>query len=322
MGAGARELVAATLADDARCELPAAARRVDDVLAGASPATRSALRPLLVAPLERVFLLAVPAAESELNRLWQAQVLQPFERGLAARYPFDTSSRVEAGVDEIARVFGPAGAISRFSDEALGPLVRRDGDAVAPRRWGDAGLRLRPELVRGLAIWTAAAEAASGAGGAAGHASTAFQLLPLAAPGLVEYAVAIDGQTLRYRNGAASWSDFVWPGGIGQPGVRISGRGVDGREIVLVDAPGAFGLDRAFELAERRRLADGSSELAWHADGQTVRLRLRVVRAAGSSAGVGTTRLRGLRLPSRIVGVEDTPGARATTFAQTAGSAR
>ena len=36
-------------------------------------------------------------------------------------------------------------------------------------------------------------------------------VLPAGAPGLLEYTLEIDGQTLRYRNMAAAWTNFFWP---------------------------------------------------------------------------------------------------------------
>ncbi|MBZ8138663.1 type VI secretion system membrane subunit TssM [Rubrivivax gelatinosus] len=306
-GPGARELLAATLSDSPESELGAALRLVDEMFAGSTPAARAALRPMLVRPLLQTFAVLLPPAEAELNRAWQAQVHTPYDRTLRSRYPFDPSARVEAAGDEIAQLFGPAGAIARFADGMLAPFVVRRGDSLTARTWGDLGLRLRPAFRDGLEGWLAAGSTAPGSTAAA---TTAFQLKPIAAAGLAEYTVLIDGQTLRYRNAAATWSDFVWPHEGGAPGVRISGTTVDGTRIAFVDAPGAYGLDRAFELATRSRLPDGSSELAWTRDGLQLRLQLRIVRGPVDAPATGT--LRGLRLPAEIAGV-DTPASAPTS---------
>ena len=55
---------------------------------------------------------------------------EPFQRSLAPKYPFDKASRVEAGPAEIAKIFGPEGAIAKFGTDTLGPLVVRRGDTV------------------------------------------------------------------------------------------------------------------------------------------------------------------------------------------------
>jgi len=298
-GAGARELLAATLSDATGSELAAAMRLTEELLAATPAGARETLRPLLLQPLLASAAVLVAPAESELNRRWAREVHEPFVRGAGARYPFDPAARVEAGADEIARTFGPEGSLVRYVDAALGPLVVRRGEGFEPRRWHEIGIRLRPETARGLPAWLAGSAAPPGPAAAA---ATVFQMRPLPSSGLVEYTLEIDGQTLRYRNTAAGWTDFVWPRPGATPGVRIRGTTADGATVAFVEAPGSFGLDRAFELAQRTRQPDGETELGWTQDGHTLRVRLRVVRSGEASAAPGAW--RGLRLPPKVAGDE------------------
>ncbi len=228
-GPAARQLMAATF-EGGGSELAEALKFVDEqMLTGASDTAKATLKPLLVRPLIQSFTVLVPPTESEVNRLWTAQVLQPFQQNLAGKYPFDPASKIEAGPAEIGRVFGPAGAIAKFSTDSLGPLVTRRGDAVAPREWANLGLRLKPAFTDGLPAWVAVLDGAAagtqpagGGAGAGGAAQSSFQLMPQGAPGFLQYTVEIDGQVLNYRNGAANWMNFVWPNAAGTPGVRIS----------------------------------------------------------------------------------------------------
>jgi type VI secretion system protein ImpL len=313
-GPAARKLMAGTL-EGRESELVDAVRLVEEqMLAGMTDSARAALRPLLLRPLMQSFAVLVGPAETELNRAWVAQVHEPFQRGLATKYPFDANSKMEAVPQEIGKVFGPQGAVAKFADEALGPLVVRRGDSIAPRTWLDMSVRLRPEFVAQFGAWVAPLDGAAGGagGGGAGAAAapaaaqTSFQILPHGAPGLAEYSIEIDGQVLRYRNGAAVWTPFVWPGN-GQPGARIVGVTMDGRSIELLNVPGRFGLQRMFETAERRRLADGSNELSWAQGSTAVTIQLRVISqpgpsAAAAAAPAGGSGLRGLRLPPVVVG--------------------
>lgn len=317
-GPAARKLMAGTL-EGRESELVDAVRLVEEqMLAGMTDSARAALRPLLLRPLMQSFAVLVIPAETELNRAWVAQVHEPFQRGLATKYPFDANSKMEAVPQEIAKVFGPQGAVAKFADEALGPLVVRRGDSIAPRTWLDMSVRLKPEFVAQFGGWVAPLDgAAGGAGGAAAGvaaapaaAQTSFQILPHGAPGLAEYTVEIDGQVLRYRNGAAVWTPFVWPG-TGQPGARITGVTMDGRSIELLNVPGRFGLQRMFETAERRKLGDGSNELSWAQGSHAVTIQLRVISQPGPSAQAttapaGGTGLRGLRLPPVVAGLDQT----------------
>lgn len=335
-GPSARKMMASTL-EGANSELSDALKYVDEtMLLGMTPTAREALRPLLVRPLIQSFSVIVRPTETELNRLWAAQVHEPFQRTLAGKYPFDAASKIEAGPAEIAKVFGPSGSIAKFTDEQLGPLVVRRGDSITPRTWAEVGVRLRPEFSAGFASWVAALEGAAGAtGGAtastgAGGASpssaeaasqTAFQILPQGSPGLVEYTVEIDGQVLRYRNTAAGWTNFVWPNPTGAPGVRIVGVTHAGRSVEILNEPGRFGLTRMFEVAQRRKLPGNVNELSWTQGKDTVTLHLRVISQpgatspppggsastqAGSSAPapVAGSSLRGLKLPALVVGTD------------------
>ena len=120
------------------------------------------------------------------------------------------------------------------------------------------------------------------------------------------------GQQLRYRNGAAAWTDFVWPNPGANPGVRVSGLSHEGKRLEFLDIAGAFGLERMLQSAKVTRLGNGISELSWTQGSATLSVQLRLVRSPGSAAsdtagrggGSGLQGLRGLRLPAAVVGLE------------------
>ncbi len=331
-GPASRQMMGATL-DAGQSELADALKFVDEqMLVGMSDSARASLRPLLVRPLMQSFAVIVAPAETEINRVWSAQVYEPFMRTLAGKYPFDTGAKVEASPAEIAKVFGPAGSIAKFSTEALSTLVVRRGDTITARTWADMGLRLKPAFAEGFAGWVmplegaAAGASATDSGGATAASQTVFQILPQGAPGLTEYTVEIDGQATRYRNMAPAWVNFVWPNPAGTPGVRITGITVDGRSVEILNEPGRFGLTRMFEVAQRRKLADNTNELSWTGNGQTVSVHLRLISQPGASspppsggaggtqegggtAGQGLAGLRNARLPQLVAGPEQAAAA-------------
>ncbi|MDZ7814172.1 MAG: type VI secretion system membrane subunit TssM [Ideonella sp.] len=327
-GPGARALMVSTLSGNGS-ELADALRFVDEqMLNGMTDSARATLRPLLVRPLMQAMAVTVPPAETELNRVWSAQVLEPFQKTLASKYPFDKQSRLEAGPQEIAKVFGPEGAISKFGADALGPMVVRRGDTVVAKTWADIGLRLRPEFSEGFPGWIAMIDGAtSGGGGAAGAGGGAqapsdqgmFQLLPQGSPGIAEYSVVIDGQTLRYRNTTAEWVSMVWPNPAGVAGARVSAITNEGKTIDLLNEPGRSGFDRFVEIGAPRKIGDKLFELNFVQGPYKVTVHIRMIRspgeappaaAQGSAAVVGgsNARLQGLKLPSLVVGSADVPG--------------
>jgi type VI secretion system protein ImpL len=315
-GPAAHKLMQQTLEGNGS-ELADALRLVDEqMLVGMSDRARAALRPLLVRPLMQAWAVTIAPAEAEINRVWTAQVLEPFQRTLAAKYPFDASAKIEAAPAEIAAVFGTDGAIARFTDKTLGPLVVRRGDLLTPRTWADRGLRLAPAFTAGFAAWVApvGGAAAAGGGAAAEQPQTVFQILPLPAPGLTEYSVEIDGQLLRFRNTQAAWTNFTWPSSAGQPGVRIRGVTFDGRSVDFFIEPGRFGLEKMIGSAQRRKVDATTHELRWSADGLSVAVQLRIISQTGGDGGSaapagGGSSLRGTSLPALVVGTPDAAAA-------------
>ncbi|WP_307719279.1 ImcF-related family protein [Pseudoduganella armeniaca] len=296
-GPGARQFMQQTL-EGTGSELAEALRFVDEqMLNGISDAQRQAVRPLLVRPLMQTFAVIVGPTENEINKTWLAQVYEPFNRSLATKYPFAPDARIEATQAEIAQFFGPDGLVAKFVTTTMGQLVVRRGDVLAPRTWADMGITLQPVAVQRFPGWIAAA----GAGGAvaSGASQTLFQILPIPAPGTVEYTVEIDGQQLRYRNTPPQWASMVHPGTQGIPGARISAVAFDGRNVELFNEPGQFGLKRMIDAASKTRKEGGVHELRWTAGGITVAVDLRITSSGGPAPTQG---YGGMRLPETIVG--------------------
>ena len=293
-GPGALKLMRETI-DGGGSELAETLRFVDEqMLTGLPDNQRAVLRPLLVRPLLQSYAAIIKPASEELNKTWEAQVYEPFNRKLAIKYPFAAKSNIEASPTEIAQVFGPEGAVSKYVESAMGALVVRRGNTVTPRTWGDLGITLQPEFMTDFARWVspleggAASDAGGGAGGAGGQAQTVFMLRPQPSPGTSGYIVEIDGQKLAYRNGAPQWANFVWPNAAGAPGAKITATTFEGKIVEVINVPGRFGLEKMINAAKRTRQADGSFHLTWVADGVEVGIDLRVVSSAQAQAASGT----------------------------------
>ena len=313
-GPGARQFMQQTL-EGSGSELADALRLVDEqMLTGMSDTQKQAIRPILVRPLMQTFAVIVAPAELEVNKTWAAQVYQPFQRSLANKYPFAPTARIEASHLEIGQFFGPDGLVAKFVTTAMGPLVVRRGDVLAPRTWADMGISLSPQMVARFPGWIAPL----GAGGVAATSSaaqTVFQLLPAPAPGTLEYTVEIDGQQLRYRNTPAQWTNMVHPGPQGVPGARITAVTFDGRTVELFNEPGQFGLKRMIDAAAKKRKDGGVFELRWTRGEVAVALDLKITSSpettgagAAGPAAVQEQGFRGMTLPETIVGVA-TPAA-------------
>lgn len=320
-GPGARQFMQQTL-EGSGSELADALKLVDEqMLAGMSEAQKQAIRPILVRPLMQTFSVIVAPAELEVNKTWAAQVYEPFQRSLAHKYPFAPGARIEASNLEIGQFFGPDGLIAKFVTSAMGPLVVRRGDVLAPRTWAEMGVRLSPQMVARFPGWIAPL----GAGGVAATSSAAqtlFQVQPSPSPGTQETMLEIDGQQLRYRNTPPQWTNMVHPGPQGPAGAKISAVTFDGRTVELFNEAGQFGLKRMIDAASKERKDGGVFALRWTRGGVSVALDLKIISSAETSGAPGDTALpergfRGMQLPEMIVGGA-APAATAAAVAATA----
>lgn len=306
-GPAARQLMQQTF--EGGSELSEGLKFVDEsMLVGLSDSQRATIRPLLVRPLMESFSVIITPAQGEINKVWQAQVLDPFNQNLASKYPFQENSRIEAAPNEIAQVFGPDGAIAKFASGTLAPLVIQRGQSIVPRTWSDRGIVLNDEFTVNYPRYIAqpGSSVSSSGGAASGAPETVFQILPSPAAGFTEYTIEIDGQALRYRNGAATWTRFQWPGS-GTPGARVSGVTFDGKSVELLNIPGNYGLQKMIEKAKRQRHENGDFDLTWGDDKASVSVVLRIIsqssgNSANSSSPAPRATLKGLTLPTSVVG--------------------
>jgi len=308
-GPGAKQLMQQTL-DGSGSELADALRYVDEqMLTGMGEQQKQAIRPLLVRPLMQTFAVIVQPTEAEINKVWTAQVLEPFRKGLLAKYPFAPESRQEASNAEIGQVFGPEGAVAKFFNSTVGPLVVRRGDTLSARTWANIGIALSPAVTTSFPGWIAPLNANGVANQASGEeAQTRFQLQTVAVPGVSEYTIEIDGQALRWKGQPQPWTPMVWPNPQGVPGSRITAFTPDGKKVVVLDEPGHFGLKKMIDSAQRKRKDDGSFELSWSNSGVTVTANLRLLPAAPASAPAQAGQgFRKLRLPDSVVGGTASP---------------
>jgi type VI secretion system protein ImpL len=307
-GPGAKQLMQQTL-EGSGSELADALKYVDEqMLTGMSDSQKQMLRPLLVRPLVQTFAMIVLPSESEINKTWQAQVVEPFQKTLAAKYPFAPGAQMQAAPAEIGQVFGPEGAVAKFVSTTMGPLVVRRGDVLASRTWADIGVTLAPQVVSGFPGWVAPLSSNGVATG--GGPQTVFQLLPMTAPGVTEYTIEIDGQQLRYRNTPPSWVNMVHPGPQGASGAKVSAVTFDGRTVELFNEPGEFGLTKLIAAAAKKKVEGGLYELRWTAGTVSVAVTLkRVSSASGGDDAQASRGFSGLRLPETVVGRAGPPPA-------------
>ena len=318
-GPGAKQLMQQTL-EGSGSELADALKYVDEqMLTGMTDSQKSAVRPILVRPLMQTFAVIIKPTEAEVNKVWLAQVVQPFNQSLASKFPFSSESRAEATNEEIGRVFGPEGAIAKFVNATMGPLVVRRGDSVEPRKWADMGIHLAPPVVTSLPGWLAPVGSTPTPTPTATRSDvrsqTMFDLQALSATSATEFTIEIDGQALRWRGQPQPWVHMLWPNQQGTPGSRITAITPAGATVVLLNEPGPDGLKKMIEGAKRTRRDNGVFELSWTNSGVVVTANVKIVGQRPLPAGAAAapnTGFKRLKLPESIIA---TLPAAATTVA-------
>ena len=302
-GPGARELMVQTLDASPTSELSAGLRLVDEqLLSSMEDGQRRTLRPLLLWPMIQTFGALIPPTHNEINKVWKAQVHEPFQQTLAGKYPFAPAGQIEAGTAEISQVFGPQGSIAQFVNDSLGPLVIRRGNSLVSKQWADVGLSLSPSLMTNFAQWVAPLGQT-----AEGGALVTFQVLPGSAAGFSEYSVLVGDQQLRYRNTPAQWNNFVWDSSKPNQTAKVSVVTYDGRAIDLQSFVGQNALGQLIQSAQSRQNADGSYELQWRQDDWVVPVTMKIISNPRANAdGSQRKGLDGTQLPLAVVGLDAT----------------
>ena len=289
----------------------------EQILSQANSEIKQIVRPLLSEPLTRSFNMLLTPTKAEINKVWQAQVYKPFTDNLAKKYPFTANANVEATPAEIGQYFGSDGYVAKFVNETLSPFIIRRGDQISSKIWNNAGLGLNPQFVadfkRYFQNYTGSTRNDGGTNAAANQ--TTFQIMPLPVSGLTEYTIVIDGQQLRYRMGVQAWTTFVWPNPSSQPGASIRAKDYDGKDFVVFEEAGSFGVEKLINSATRTELGDNVFEMSWTGDGITIPVRFRIISGSPNTArqGQSTNPFTGMKLPEEVIGKGVTRSARPTT---------
>lgn len=260
---------------------------------------------IIVSPFIQCFESLLTPAQNEVNKLWDLQIVQPFNQNLAKKYPFNGTANIQATSAEIGQIFGENGSIARFVKETLDPLIVRRGYVISSKTWKDLGINLNPQFIANFQSYVAPANGV--ATGGINQAPVAanqsnFQFYPLQNPKLLSYTLDIDGQRMFYENGIQQWVSFVWPNPGSTPGVRITVVDLEGKVHTIFDAPGEYGINRLIDSAQRNQ-HDGVMEMTWANPKNSelyVKLNFRLI-SGNTTSNVGSGRgYAGLKLVDQV----------------------
>ncbi len=177
---------------------------------------------------------------------------------LNRKYPFNTSSSVDASLDEVNAIFRPAdGRLRAFYDAQLSDLLDKSGGRYV-RREG-ARMRVTDSF---LAFFNRAMAFSTALYGEMGSQPRLnYSMTALASEGLRGVTLTLDGQVLKATGKGGESRAFAWPGS-GAQGARLSGS-LGGGELGFITYDGLWAAFRFFGDADRFEASGANYTLQW-----------------------------------------------------------
>jgi type VI secretion system protein ImpL len=153
----------------------------------------------------------VRAAASEIESLYQVDVLQECRAIVGGRYPFVAASEEDTPLADFGRLFGDGGVFDTFFNKRLADMVDR---STRPWKWkkGESGTGVGPAAML-LQFETAQHIREMYFKHGADRPEMRFTLTPVGLDsGASRVTLEMDGQSIEYRHGPERGQSAVWPG--------------------------------------------------------------------------------------------------------------
>ncbi|TPV93764.1 MAG: type VI secretion system membrane subunit TssM [Myxococcales bacterium FL481] len=228
----------------------------------------------------------------DLAQAWCNDVVTPFDRTLAGKYPFKRSSRYDASLADFVDFYRPNdGKLWGFYQAALTSIVVSEGDRFRMLEQGSSNkTKYNSGVLSFLQRSQDIGRAMFPSGATAPLVVWEVDIQPT--PGVSVTEFTVDGVTIDYRNGPPRPQMMSWPGEGDKRGasIRARGRGINGH----VEQDGDWGFLRLLEQGEV--IGSGRQQVF------TVRWDL-----SDQNAGVITVKFRPKRGPTPFFGVHERP---------------
>lgn len=215
------------------------------------------------------------------------------DQGIAGRYPMQSNSASDVGVQDYERLFGAQGAMATYFRDQLASYVDTSRSPWQAKRVpGSEGPLVSAEVLHSFELADRIRSATLDEGGHM-RVSAILHLVDMD-PQLAEAQLELAGQTLRYSHGSSAPRRIDWSAQNSNLSVKLSMRAVDGRtEVLRFDGPWAL-----FRFFDAGRVDDGGpdrKETTYQTGLGSVRLNWQAVT---SPSPVWSDLLRSFRCPS------------------------
>ncbi|MFH4692387.1 type VI secretion system membrane subunit TssM [Vibrio alginolyticus] len=150
---------------------------------------------------------AESGSKDHLNQLWVTQVVRPYQRTIAGRYPFEPNASREVRLKDFKRFFGYGGTLDAFFQEYLEPFVD-----TSKSRWRlEKEIGVRPET---LMVFQRAQRIRQSFFETDNSLRVEFGMKPVYLDQhITRFVLELGGQDLVYKHGPARAKSLSWPAG-------------------------------------------------------------------------------------------------------------
>jgi type VI secretion system protein ImpL len=203
-------------------------------------------------------------AEATVGRLGPAQLnsqgraLCGAFADLSRKYPFNTSSNVDATIDDVNGIFRPTdGRLDQFFETNLRSYLTRQGSQFT--RKPDSKVQVTEGFLRFLTRAYSFSDALYRNGSR--EPSLTYTMKAMPAEGVKSVSLSMDGQELDSPGSGGVSKDFVWPG-TSSRAARLSGS-FGGPTIGFISYDGLWAVFRFFGDADQFQATGGTYTLQW-----------------------------------------------------------
>ncbi|EHW0692069.1 type VI secretion system membrane subunit TssM [Vibrio parahaemolyticus] len=150
---------------------------------------------------------AESGSKDHLNQLWVTNVVRPYQRTIAGRYPFEPNATKEVRLKDFQRFFGYGGTLDSFFQEYLEPFVD-----TSKSRWRlEKEIGVRPET---LAVFQRAKRIRQSFFESNNSLRVEFGMKPVYLDQhITRFVLELGDQDLVYKHGPARSKELRWPSG-------------------------------------------------------------------------------------------------------------
>lgn len=150
---------------------------------------------------------AESGSKDHLNQLWVTQVVRPYQRTIAGRYPFEPNASREVRLKDFKRFFGYGGTLDSFFQEYLEPFVD-----TSKSRWRlEKEIGVRPET---LMVFQRAKRIRQSFFESDNSLRVEFGMKPVYLDQhITRFVLELGKQDLVYKHGPARAKSLTWPAG-------------------------------------------------------------------------------------------------------------